>query len=118
MLRGEQKSLPNALEDLFYKAQEFGSDVMEPTIVKGIISIAAGKIFSTEDLAERLAVSPELLDVCILLARFSRGDEKVKKCIDTLKASNAFTVFSNHLKIDVDIFLNLLRLTYNKVEQS
>ena len=63
-------------------------------------------------------MNPDLLDVCILLARFARGDEKVKRCIDNLKSSNSFTVLCQHLKIDMDLFINLLKLTFNKVDPS
>ena len=44
-----------------YKSQELGREVLEPPLVKGILSLFSGKIITTEDLAEKLGVSPDLL---------------------------------------------------------
>ena len=63
-------------------------------------------------------MSPDLLDVCILFSRFARGDEKISKCITALKRNNSFDRFCSFLKLNQDIFLNLLRLTFNKIDQN
>ena len=85
-------------------------------LVKGILSIAAGKIFSTEDLAERIGISPDLLDVCILISRFSGCGQKRQKYIERLKSSTSFSLFCNHLSLDSNLFLNILKLTFNQIE--
>ncbi len=77
--------------------------------------MASGKIYSTEDLAEKLNVSPDLLDVCIALASIARGGEKIGKQILSLSYSNAFSRFCKQLKINKDAFLNILRLSFNEV---
>ncbi len=116
MLLGEHKSIAEAMESILYTAQDLGCRVLEPTLVKGVLSIASGKIISTEDLAEKLKVNADLLDVCILLARFSRGDGKIKKCIDGLKASNSFAAFCKHLSFDMNVFIQILQLVFNQID--
>ena len=81
----------------------------------GLLSIAAGKIYSTEDLAEKLNVSPDLMDVCIALARMTKGEDNLNKQIVGLSYSNAFARFCKHLKVNKDAFLNILRLSFNQV---
>ena len=88
---------------------------MPPQYIPGILSVASGKIYSTEDLAEKLNVSPDLLDVCILLSSIAKGGNKVGKQILSLSSSNAFARFCKILKLNKDAFSNLLRLSFNEV---
>ena len=50
-----------------------------------------------------------------MLSRIANSQKNVKKSIDDLKASNSFRPFCSHLKVDMNIFLNLLKLTENAV---
>ncbi len=59
-------------------------------------------------------MNPERVDVCVMLSRFSEG--KIKKCIDALKASNAFTSFCKRLRLDRTVFLQILKMTFNQIE--
>ena len=89
----------------------FGSQLIPPSIISGLLSLISGKIYSTEDLAERLNVSSELLEVCIHIAGIAKGGSKVGKKIEHLGASNSFIRLCKVLKINKTIFINLLRLT-------
>ena len=115
ILRGEYKRLPQLLSALFQKAQELGNPLFPPQYVPGVLSLAAGKIYSTEDLAEKLNVSPDLVDTCILLSAIAKGGEKVVKRIVALSSSNSFARFCKTLKLKKDAFCNLLRLSFNEV---
>ena len=115
ILRGEYKRLPELLSTLSQKAQELGIPLIPPQYIPGILSVASGKIYSTEDLAEKLNVSPDLLDVCILLSSIAKGGNKVGKQILALSSSNAFARFCKILKLNKDAFSNLLRLSFNEV---
>ena len=80
-----------------------------------MLSIAAGKIYSTEDIAEKLNVSPDLLDVCILLSGIAKGSKKGEKKIATLSSNNNFARFCKLLKLNKNAFCNILRLSFNQV---
>ncbi len=47
VLHQEHKEIPGVMEEILYTAQEMGCRVLEPTLVKGLLSLAAGKIYST-----------------------------------------------------------------------
>lgn len=46
-MKGEIKQLPHMLERLMYRSQELGREVLEPPLVKGILSVFSGKIITT-----------------------------------------------------------------------
>ena len=60
-------------------------------------------------------MSPDLLDVCILLSAIAKGGNKVGKQILALSSSNAFARLCKTLKLNKSAFSNVLRLSFNEV---
>jgi hypothetical protein len=89
--------------------------VIDPNLIKGILSIAAGKNYSIEGIAEELNVNEDLLDTCLRLSSVARKEKKIQQVLTDLKRISSFTRFCRHLKMDPNIVGALLRLSFNKV---
>lgn len=93
--------LEDQLEKLMEKQQERMSRGIEPSFVRGMLSIYSGRISGTEDLADYLKINPSLLDSCILLGNLKQSKTK-EKSIESLKSQSSFRSFFKHIKANID----------------
>jgi hypothetical protein len=85
-------------------------------LVKGILSIASGKNYSIEDIAEQINVDTDLMEICLLLASFSKKEENIEATLAQLKSLSSFTRFASRLKMDSELLLNLLEMSFNRIK--
>lgn len=81
----DDEELPEILTNIMRISDETGTPLIDANLVKGLLSIAAGKIYSVEDLADALHINTDVLELCVILSSFIQDNEKITKCVDFLQ---------------------------------
>ena len=90
--------------------------MINPDLVSGILSIASGKDYSIEDIADKLGIEHYVVEMFLFLANFSKGEKPPAKILSKVANCAAFYKYCFHLQFDPKTFLKMLTLSFNLIK--
>ena len=107
------KKLVQAINDMR------GENIIDPNLIVGIISIARGKFDQLDQLASKIGIRQEIVELCVSLATFGKctgSDSKLEKKLMEIRMNPGILQAWKFLGMRADIMEEIFRLSYNRVK--
>ena len=88
-------------------------------LIKGLLSLVKGENYGLAYLSEQLKVHTDLIGTCLNLSAFADPRPKaIRRNISKFRHSQKFLRFCQKIKIDHNILLGFVKMSFNLIEYS
>ena len=120
VMKGESDILSESLKKLVQGINDMkGENLIDPNLIVGIVSLARGKFDQLDQLASKIGIRQEVVELCVSLATFGKcldSDSKLEKKLIEIRMNPGIQQAWKYLGMRADIMEAVFRLSYNRAK--